>query len=254
MAAVSRAMVPLGTSMAIHAAIALLILGLAVRRMPVPQQALQVAVVEKPPPPPPQEATPPPPPQPVPLKVARAPRPAQPPPVPTRTPLPQPIDAPPPPTSEAKTQTPAPVVITGITMESTSQGGSFAVGVGNTLQGTPERVAREPETVKPYKAEKYAPAAQVTELPRPLNSESVSLRKYYPPQALKEGFEGDVTLRLLIDADGTVAKVDIVSDPGSGLGPAAARMVKAEYRFSPGKVNGLPVATTVPFTVHFTLN
>ncbi len=234
-----------------HVVLAAVVMRLAVRPPPKPQQALQIAVVEKtvakeaPPPPPPPKAAP------IPLrrsmKVARAPV--------TPTPLPQPItNAPPPPSHEAKSSTPAPVVITGITLESTAEGGGFAVGVGNTLQGTPETTAKAPNEVKPYKAEKYAPAAQVTEMPRPLNAESVNLRKYYPPQALKEGFEGDVTLRLLIDADGSIAKVEIVSDPGEGLGAAAARMVRSEYRFAPAKVNGAPVATTVPFTVHFTIN
>ena len=249
----SKAIVPIGSSIVLHGGIALLMAALSIRRPPAPQQALQVAVVETaaprpaPPPPEPPRAKPPP----VPIKQTRLARMARP-----SSPLPQqPLtSAPPPPTSEAKTTTSEPVVITGITMESTTQGGSFAVGVGNTLQGTPDRVARQPEEVKPYKAEKYAPAAAVTELPRPLNGESVNLRKYYPPEAMKQGFEGDVVLRLLIDADGTVAKVDIVSDPGVGLGPAAAKMVKAEYRFSPATVNGQPVATTVPFVVHFTLN
>jgi hypothetical protein len=46
----------------------------------------------------------------------------------------------------------------------------------------------------------------------------------------------------------------VLNDPGEGLGAAAAKMVWAEYRFSPATVNGTPVATTVPFTVHFTLN
>lgn len=249
----SKAIVPIGSSIVLHAGIAALMAVVSIRRPPAPQQALQVAVIEtaapKPAPPPP----PPPPPKAEPQKIvpsrpkfARAPRTDVLPPVVTQ--------APPPPTSEARETTPEPVVITGITMESTTQGGSFAVGVGNTLQGTPERVAKAPEEVKPYKAEKYAPAAAVTELPRPLNGESVNLRKYYPPEAMKQGFEGDVVLRLLIDADGSVAKVDIVSDPGLGLGPAAAKMVRAEYRFAPATVNGQPVATTVPFIVHFTLN
>src|SRR6185369_12976604 len=83
------------------------------------------------------------------------------------------------------------------------------------------RAPRAPEAVKPYKADQYAPAAQVSELPQPLNRDSLNLRKYYPPRAKKSGFEGDVVLRLLIDADGTIAKVDVVSDPGEGLGPAA---------------------------------
>jgi TonB family protein len=145
------------------------------------------------------------------------------------------------------------VVVTGITMESTSQGGGIAVGAGNTLQGAPERTAPAPESVKPYKAEQYAPAAQVSELPRPLNREALNLRRYYPAQAKRSGFEGDVVLRLLIDADGSIAKVDIISDPGQGLGPAAAQAVR-ELRFSPAKVNGVAVATTVPFTIHFTLD
>ena len=138
-------------------------------------------------------------------------------------------------------------------MESTSQGGGFAVGAGNTLRGAPERTAPAPEGVKPYKAERYAPAAQVSELPRPLNRESLNLRRYYPAQAKRGGFEGDVVLRLLIDADGSIAKVDVVSDPGQGLGAAAAQAVR-ELRFSPAKVNGVAVATSVPFTIHFTLD
>ena len=138
-------------------------------------------------------------------------------------------------------------------MESTSRGGGLAVGVGNTLRGAPEPAAAAPETVKPYKADRYASSAQVSELPRPLNRESLNLRKYYPAQAKRTGFEGDVVLRLLIDSDGTIAKVDVVSDPGEGLGPAAAQAVR-ELRFSPAKVNGVAVATTVPFTIHFTLD
>ena len=236
----------MGTSLLLHLGIAAAVARLAVRPAPALQQPLQIAVVDSPPP-----APPPPPPQPVPMRVARAPK-ATPPPI--RSPLPAPPEAPPPPpAAEARDKTPAPVVVTGITLESTSQGGSFAVGVGNTTRGTPEVKARAPESVKPYKAEQYAPAAQVTELPSPLNRESLNLRKYYPPQAKRNGFEGDVVLRLLIDADGSIAKVDVVSDPGEGLGPAAALAVR-ELRFSSPKLNGVPCATTVSFTIHFTLD
>src|SRR4051812_10317090 len=117
---------------------------LSIRRPLAEQQAIQVSVetVVTPKTPPPPKATP------VPI-TPRAPRFARAPRMEPVSPLTQ---APPPPTSEAKTQTSEPVVITGITMESTTQGGSFAVGVGNTLQGTPDRVAKAPEEVKPYKA------------------------------------------------------------------------------------------------------
>jgi len=245
--AASRLLVPVGTSLALHGALALAAIFVATRPRPIAQTPLQIQVIDAP-----VKAPEAPPPEPVPMKVARAPKAARKMLPPTPTPLP-PTDAPPAPTAEAPQNTPQPLVITGITMESTSQGGSFAVGVGNTVRGAPERTAREPEVVKPYKAEQYAPAAQVSELPRPLNRESLNLRKYYPPRAKKNGFEGDVVLRLLIDADGSIAKVDIVSDPGEGLGPAAAQAVH-ELRFAPAKVNGVAVATTVPFTIHFTLD
>jgi len=248
--AASRVLVPIGTSLALHAALALAMLVFAVRPRPVPQTPLEIQVVDAPRAKAPEPAAPPPP-IPVPRKLARAPRTQQELP-PTPTPLP-PTNDPPPPTSEAPRNTPQPVVVTGITMESTSQGGGFAVGAGNTLQGAPERTAPAPESVKPYKAEQYASAAQVSELPRPLNREALNLRRYYPAQAKRSGFEGDVVLRLLIDADGSIAKVDIISDPGQGLGPAAAQAVR-ELRFSPAKVNGVAVATTVPFTIHFRLD
>ena len=244
--AASRVLVPIGTSVALHAVVAVAALLVVVRPRALPQTAVQIQVVDAPP------AKPTEPPPPVPMKVARAPRAPTTLPPPTPTPLP-PSALPPPPTAEAPRTTPQPVIATGITMESTSQGGGVAVGVGNTLRGAPEPTAAAPESVKPYKADQYASSAQVSELPRPLNRESLNLRKYYPAQAKRSGFEGDVVLRLLIDSDGTIAKVDVVSDPGEGLGPAAAQAVR-ELRFSPAKVNGVAVATTVPFTIHFTLD
>jgi protein TonB len=226
------------------------------------QKPLEIAVVEKEKPPPPappkaEEPKPPPPkpkPKPIPMKVAKAPpKPVeQPPPPTTERPPPPPSDAPPRPTVEAKgPPTKDPVAIVGLTMESTTQGGSFAVGVGNTLAGAPSRQAKEPTEVRPYKAEKYAAAATVSELPRVVSQPEI--RRFYPPEALKSEFEGDVVLRLLIDFDGSIAKVDVVSDPGRGLGQAAVQAIR-EFRFSPGKVNGQAVATTVPFVIHFVIN
>ncbi|HEX4382902.1 MAG TPA: TonB family protein [Myxococcales bacterium] len=256
--AVQRAAVPLGTAIALHLIAGLILLRLSVvlPTPPAPKQVVQFDVVVKPPAPvekPPEPVKAPEPPKPVPLKITRAPKiiPKDVPP-PSKAPIPE-TKAPPPPTKEAPATTPVPVIITGITLESTSQGGSMAVGTGNTLQGTPGNKAAEPAQVKPYKAEQYAPAAQVTELPRVLNGDSVNLRKYYPAEAQREGFEGDVVLRLLIDSDGSIAKADIISDPGHQLGASALRAIRAEYRFAPAKVNGVAVATTVPFTIHFTI-
>lgn len=248
-----RVLVPLCSSLLVHAGIAAAVSRLSPPAAPARQVALQIAVLDAPPPVTPvapqvkpPNLLPPPPHRRARMKLARlAPPPETPPPR---------SAAPPPPSAEAKEKNPAPLVVTGITLESTSEGGSFAVGTGNTLMGTPAGRAAAPGSAAPYKAGSYASAGQLTGLPRPLNAGSVNLRRYYPEKARKDGFEGDVVLRLLIAADGSVARADIISDPGEGLGAAAALAVQREYRFSPGTVNGVPVATTVPFTVHFTLD
>jgi protein TonB len=164
---------------------------------------------------------------------------------------PPPPNAPPPPSVEAKQVTENPVVLPGITLESTTQGGTFAAPTGNTLYGEPPRKAIEPGTAKPYKAEKYVAAAQVSELP---SVESMpDLKQFYPRDAQQRGLEGDVVLRIIVDSDGSVAKVDVLSEPGQGLGAAGARAIRA-FRFRPGKLSGTPVATTITYTLHFVLD
>jgi protein TonB len=233
-------------SMLLHVALVLGV-GRAGSTAPVflPQRPLEVAVVEKPAPPPPPVMEPPPAPR---RRLVRAPKFAPPPPQQAR-PVEQPPKAPPPPSVEAKETTQQPVVLPGITLESTTQGGGFAVAAGNTLYGDPPRKAADPVAAKPYKADKYVAAAQVTELPGVVSMPD-NLKKFYPREAEQRGFEGDVVLRLLIDSDGSIAKVDVVSDPGQGLGAAGVRAIHS-FRFRPGKLNGQPVATTITFTVHF---
>ena len=59
--------------------------------------------------------------------------------------------------------------------------------------------------------------------------------------------------RIIVDADGSVAKVDVLSEPGQGLGAAGARAIRS-FRFRPGKLSGTPVATTITYTLHFVLD
>src|SRR6185503_19970955 len=89
--AVNRALMPLGSSLLLHAAIAVFIATLAVRHAPTLQTPLQVAVIDVTPKPLPPEP-PPPKPKPVPLKVARA---AKAPPPPVKAPPIQPENRPP---------------------------------------------------------------------------------------------------------------------------------------------------------------
>jgi protein TonB len=243
---------PAAGSIAVHGFFAALIGAATLRtpQRPPRAESVQVEVVAaKPVPPAPQKiAQPPAPPKLVPRKLARA-TPSTP--IHPREPLPPPDSAPPPPSREAKTEAP-PLVLPGISFESTTRTGAMAVAAGNTLHGDPGRAGRDPAAVKPYKAQRYASAAQVTELPRSLGCDARVLEKYYPERARRREFEGDVVLRLLIDGDGSVAKAELVSDPGEGLGAAGLRAIQ-ECRFAGAKMGAEPVATTVPFTLHFTL-
>jgi periplasmic protein TonB len=243
----ARMVALLGASLLLHAGFVAL-LGKASRaRSPISQQPLEVAVIEKPAPPPPESPA-----KPVPIKVARAPRvPAADLPPPRAAPRRIPA-APPPPSREAREEHPQPIVLPGITFESTSQASSFAVPAGNTLYGQPSSTAIEPAEVKPYKADRYVPASQVNELPG-VESRPDSLRPFYPEAARRRGVQGDVVLRLLIDADGSLAKVDVIREPGGGLGAAGAQAIR-QFRFRPAKVDGRPVATTITYVLHFVLD
>jgi periplasmic protein TonB len=235
----------LAASLLLHASFVVL-LGKAPRsRPPAAQQPLQVVVVAKPAP---LQLAPA---KPVPIKVARAPRvaPDVPPPRAAARPVPT---APPPPSREAREQQAQPIVLPGITLESTSQASQFAVPTGNTLYGQPSNTANDPRDAKPYKADRYVPASQVNELPA-VESRPDSLRPFYPEAARRRGIEGDVVLRLLIDADGSLAKVDVVGEPGAGLGAAGARAIR-QFRFRAGKLDGRPVATTITYVLHFVLD
>src|ERR1700738_4726910 len=151
--AASRVLVPVGTSLALHAALALGMLVFAVRPKPVPQTPLEIQVVDAPRATPPEPLAPPPP-IPTPRKVARAPRKPQELP-PTPTPLP-PTNDPPPPTSEAPRNTPQAVVVTGITMESTSEGAGLARA---DRASASEREALQGGTVRPGRSGQRAASA-----------------------------------------------------------------------------------------------
>jgi len=239
-------------SFLIHAAVAVAVARAHQRPMRGAQPRIRVAVVERsrkatepprPAPPKPQER---------PEKSPRFARAA----TPTRAMAssPQASAAPPPPTSEAAHPAEDVVAVAGITFESTSASGSFTVVAGNTLAATPERLARDPaRAARPYKAERYAPASDLAEMPEVLNRSLVDIRRYYPKEALQRGVEGEVILRLVIDADGSIADAAVVKDPGAGMGAAALRAVR-EFRFAPGKAAGAAVATSIPFVIRFVIS
>jgi len=168
----------------------------------------------------------------------------QPPPPETPPPTPPP-ETPPPTTTPAAT--PGPVRL-GLSLSSTSVGGAFAAPVGNSLAGRPGPRAQAPvaDDVGPV-----AHAAALTVQPEPLDVDIP--QSEYPKDALDAGFEGSVTLKIVIDASGRVRRAVVLKDPGYGLGAAAVKSALRHFKFKPGEVNGKATAVEWTFTVTYEL-
>ncbi len=72
----------------------------------------------------------------------------------------------------------------------------------------------------------------------------------YPPVAHSKGIEGAVKVRALIDKDGLVKQVRVVSGLGYGLDEEARRAV-SQMKFKPATRDGKPVPYWVPLDVQF---
>ncbi|NPC85706.1 TonB family protein, partial [Pyxidicoccus fallax] len=173
------------------------------------------------------------------LKVAEAPRPLPPP----------PVDAPPPPNeTPPPAAKPAPLVV-GMTMSSTTSGGSFAAPVGNTLYGRTADRAKAPQEVKAYSAPKYTPIYQVDREPELANEVKIP----YPEEARRAGIEGTVTLAITIDNEGRVVAVKVINGPGYGLNEAARDAIR-RFRFKPAIKGGEAVSTEMKYSYTFLLD
>lgn len=207
-----------------------------------PRGPIEMAVLAPEPPPPPAPKAPPPPLPPArKLERRRA---------PVRG-LAEPVAATPPrsPPPEAPAEPAAPQAAPptfGISFSSTSSGGSFRVAVGDTLMKEPEpKLIPEP---KPEPRPYVAPISAVTKLPSKLGE----CEAIYPPEARRQGREGEVLLDVEIDATGRVSAVRVVRGLVPELDAAAARALRT-CRFSPAEQTGTPVATRIRYTYTFVI-
>ena len=206
------------------------------------QRNVEMEFYEPPPPPPPKVEEPrPEPPKPVEkIKIAVK--------------LPEPVkvkEVPPPPNQEPPPETPqkpVPIVV-GISMSSTTQGGGFAVQVGNTTYGKASDKIVDPSQVKAYSAPKYLPPGGADTEPVPLGEIKVP----YPEEAKKNDIEGSVLLNVQVDAAGTVTAVSVIKGPGYGLNEAAREILK-KYKFKPATKGGEAVGTSLIYTYTFLLD
>ena len=153
------------------------------------------------------------------------------------------VDTPPSDTPATTDTTTTPVF--GVTMQSTSQGGSGpAMPVGNTTKPAPTGTGA---AVKPL-LEPVA-AVEVTKMPLPLGRCSGK----YTDEARAAAVEGVVVLDLIVDDHGRARDITVVSGLAHGLTEAAIAALRA-CSFTPGERNGTPVPVRVRgFKIRFVL-
>lgn len=88
----------------------------------------------------------------------------------------------------------------------------------------------------------------VSSMPVLLNSVKIP----YPVEAKKAQIEGPVIMDVLIDQEGKVRKVELVSGPGFGLNEAAVEAMKS-FLFRPATVGDQKVAVQIRYTYRFKL-
>lgn len=206
-----------------------------------------VEVIEPPKPAPVDTAPPvPPPDKPVPTMEPVAARPTK---TVVETPSPvTPKDEPPPDPTDPPATSPDPAPtrparrVVGLNLESTVPGGGPSFGVGNTRMGESSRIAADPGGVAGQSGAQLVPPRRTREVPPD-----------YPPALRAQSIEGDVVLKVDVDATGHVSGVTIVSaSPHLAFNDAAVVAAKSSA-YAPAMVNGAPVANTIQFTVRFRL-
>ncbi len=138
----------------------------------------------------------------------------------------------------------------GVSMSSTSQGGSGpGMQTGDTLDPSGNARTVSKEKVAKAGGGKAVPDYQATRKPLPQGR----CAGKYTEEAKAAGVEGQVKLALTVDADGKVKDIQVKSGLPHGLTEAAIVALKA-CRFTPGEVDGKPVAVRIEeFKVSFYL-
>ena len=75
----------------------------------------------------------------------------------------------------------------------------------------------------------------------------------YPAQAAEEGVSGRVTIRFVVERDGTVSQVTVARGKHPALDKEAKRVVSKLPKFIPGKQNGQTVRVFYTLPINFKL-
>ena len=75
----------------------------------------------------------------------------------------------------------------------------------------------------------------------------------YPAEAARRGQQGEVVLSLVIGTDGSVLVAEVARSSGFPALDRAAREAASKWHFRPAMRGGIPIPTTVPYTMVFQL-
>ena len=76
----------------------------------------------------------------------------------------------------------------------------------------------------------------------------------YPEQAMKEGIQGRVAVRFIVEKDGSISDVKPILSVHPLLNKEAVRVVESMPKWTPGKQNGKPVRVRFNVPLMFKLN
>jgi protein TonB len=164
------------------------------------------------------------------------------------------------PAAPARTAAPSPPVF-GVAMSSVSEVGAVAVPVGGSSNADPSapRTGARAAVAAPSGAAGepgYAPASELDIKTMPdVDADACGRTVSYPPEAEREGVEGDVRLRVSLDEAGRVHGVRVLAGLGHGLDQAAMEALKHRCHFKPAVArDGRTVAFVIQsYTFHFEL-
>lgn len=76
----------------------------------------------------------------------------------------------------------------------------------------------------------------------------------YPKEAAAKKVEGKVFLQFVVEKDGSLNDIKVISGPGSGTNEEALRVLKGSPKWNPGMVKGRPVRVMYHLPVSFALS
>jgi protein TonB len=84
--------------------------------------------------------------------------------------------------------------------------------------------------------------------------EHLSKIMVYPEQARKTGIEGKVFVEFVVQKDGRLTDFKVLKGIGAGCDAEALKVIAQVGNWTPGKMNGIPVAQKLVMPVTFKLN